>query len=157
MSLVYGTRGEPVLVLRRIYNRDGAPGMISFQGEAVCFSLELPWRFNRPFISCIPQGMYKLRLRTRKGQAVIDVLDVPGRSHIVMHPANDAQTELQGCIAPVSALGSAHTGTDSRKAMAKLVTLIRKVDPEQRGVWLFVTGTPRKRFVPMQKEDADDD
>ena len=44
------------------------------------------------------------------------VLDVPGRDGILFHPANDALKDLQGCIAPVSALTGAGFGSDSRKA-----------------------------------------
>jgi hypothetical protein len=52
------------------------------------------------------------------------VKGVPGRSLVLLHPANDALKELKGCIAPVSSLDGAGKGSDSRKAFKKLLQLV---------------------------------
>jgi hypothetical protein len=52
------------------------------------------------------------------------VKGVPNRSHILVHPANDALHELKGCIAPVTQLSGAGKGERSRLAMEKLCTLL---------------------------------
>jgi hypothetical protein len=42
------------------------------------------------------------------------------RSAILFHPANNAEKELRGCIAPVSELTGQGTGKNSRLAFEKL-------------------------------------
>lgn len=41
-----------------------------------------------------------------------------------MHPANNFKKELLGCIAPVTSLGSAGIGWESRKAFNKVKDLV---------------------------------
>jgi len=50
------------------------------------------------------------------------VTGVKGRNLILLHPANDARTELKGCIAPVIKLDGPGRGSFSRKAFE----LVRK-------------------------------
>lgn len=45
------------------------------------------------------------------------VQNVPDRSAILLHPANQALKELKGCIAPVSKLDGHGIGSRSRKAL----------------------------------------
>jgi len=70
--------------------------------ELVC--LELAWRDNQSFISCIPEGIYICRKIIRpNGQRAISVTNVKNRTAILMHIANFAAGEkiqLEGCIAP---------------------------------------------------------
>jgi hypothetical protein len=64
-------------------------------------TLELPWKDNMPDISCIPPGIYgyeKWYSPTFK-TTVIRLLHVPGRTNILIHPANFVR-QLRGCIAP---------------------------------------------------------
>jgi len=71
-------------------------------------TLELPWRDNRPSASCIPEGVYTLGQRrsgvverTTGGKYLRgwEVQNVPGRTFIMLHPANTID-DLAGCIAP---------------------------------------------------------
>ena len=63
-------------------------------------TLELPWRDNKPDISCIPEGIYAFeKWYSLKFKTVIRLLHVPGRSDILIHPANFVR-QLKGCIAP---------------------------------------------------------
>jgi len=89
-----GTFGKATLV--------NAAGVTLWSGD----SLELPWRDNQTDISCVPPGTYgtqivyfaKIRLN------VYELLNVPGRTQCLIHPANWAgdtnlgfHTDLEGC------------------------------------------------------------
>ena len=63
-----------------------------------CRSLELPWRDNQPFKSCIPPGLYRCIWNyspTFKRNMYL-VLGVPQRSGIRMHPGSYAGSEDHG-------------------------------------------------------------
>lgn len=79
----------------------GTPGQINFQDQIICFTLELPWRGNRPGASCIPMEKYKIdyTYSPRFKKNTYEVLQVPGRIGIRIHSANFIH-QLHGCIAP---------------------------------------------------------
>ncbi len=54
----------------------------------------------------------------------MELVAVENRSLILMHPANNALQELNGCIAPVTKLSGPGLGLQSRKAFAKLKSLV---------------------------------
>ena len=110
------------LELIRTYYPGGTPGQILSQGSLLTYSIELPWKNNHTQVSCIPEGRYQIMQRFNKhfGQH-FQVMDVPGRKDICIHPANDAIRELKGCIAPVSKLIGEDRGCRSREALAKMV------------------------------------
>lgn len=111
--------------LVRQYHEHGTNGTLYYQGKPICQSIELPWRSNTRRISCIPEGIYLLskQVYARFGEQ-IGLPEVPGRSGILIHAANHARTELQGCIAPVSRLTGPGQGLQSRIALAKLKALV---------------------------------
>ncbi|MDQ1150852.1 MULTISPECIES: DUF5675 family protein [Sphingobacterium] len=113
------------LLLLRKYGARGTNGTISYQGEEICHTIELPDRNNTPRISCIPIGRYKLeKRRYPKHGEQIGIPMVLGREAILIHAANNALRELQGCIAPVTTLTGEGTGDYSGKALAKLKALV---------------------------------
>ncbi len=113
------------LLLLRKYGARGTNGTISYQGEKICHTIELPDRNNTPRISCIPIGRYKLeKRRYPKHGEQIGIPVVLGREAILIHAANNALRELQGCIAPVMTLTGEGTGDYSGKALAKLKALV---------------------------------
>jgi hypothetical protein len=116
---------QHTLHLQRIYGEQGTNGTISYQGEKICHTIELPWRNNTPRLSCIPLGRYKLvkQKYDRHGEQ-IGIPNVLGREAILIHTANDAQRQLLGCIAPVTTLTGHGKGTESAKALAKLKALV---------------------------------
>lgn len=65
-----------------------------------CRTLELPWIYNKPNISCIPEGSYlcKYTYSPRFLKRTYEVLNVPNRSGIRIHSANFSR-DLKGCIA----------------------------------------------------------
>ena len=94
---------KPELI--RTYFAEGTNGILLLDGAAICPTIELPWKNNQSRISCIPEGKYKLIKRySPHFKWHLQVMDVPGRELILIHPANDALRELQGCIAPVAQL-----------------------------------------------------
>ncbi len=107
--------------LKRVYHKEGTNGTILLDGEVVCHSIELPWRDNAVGESCIPEGRYELVKRfSRRYKAHLYVRNVPGRSFILLHPANNAARELRGCIAPVTVLDRPGVGWSSRVATDKV-------------------------------------
>lgn len=110
------------ITLTRTYHQKGTNGSIWLHNQFLCHSIELPWRNNCPMISCIPEGRYILRPRWSPRFAWhMQVVGVPLRSLILLHPANNAAKELKGCIAPVTTLTGQGTGTGSRKAFRLLL------------------------------------
>lgn len=99
-------------LLRRKSTNQGTPGTLSF-GTQVVGTMELPWRNNTKKLSCIPLGTYRcIWSRSSKFGMCYHVMDVPGRSSVLIHAANLAgdillgyDTQLQGCIAPCMKLG----------------------------------------------------
>lgn len=93
-----------------------------------CKTLELPWKDNRQQISCIPTGDYKVVMRTSpKYKKHYQVLNVPGRSYILIHTGN-YYTQILGCIL----VGDAHIDinkdnckdvTNSRVTLDKILAL----------------------------------
>lgn len=113
------------LELWRVYHPNGTNGDLYVNGVRQCFTIELPWLNNQRQISCIPEGRYELKRRySTRFKEHIEVCNVPGRSRILLHPANDALKELRGCIAPVSQLTGVGKGTQSRLAFDWLKTIV---------------------------------
>jgi len=113
------------LKLLRKYGAEGTNGTITFNGEHICHTIELPARNNIKRISCIPIGQYKLeKLRYERHGEQIGIPNVLDREGILIHTANNAKDELLGCIAPVTSLTGEGQGTGSGKALAKLKALV---------------------------------
>lgn len=115
------------LILERRYFSSGTNGTLSLNGQEICKTIELPWRQNQRSISCIPEGSYRIRKRfSKKFKWHFEVLNVRNRQLILLHPANDALKELNGCIAPVMTLTGEGKGNQSRCALGQLKD---KIDP----------------------------
>lgn len=113
------------LTLTRTYRPGGTNGTLELNGKLVCYTIELPWRDNKPQVSCIPEGTYMLVKRySDKFKHHLLVQDVPDRSLILIHPANNAELELKGCIAPVSTLLRPGCGEKSRMVFDPLMKLV---------------------------------
>lgn len=114
------------VILHRMYLNQSTHGLLQINGKNVCLTLELPWASNQRSISCIPEGVYPLRNRhSPRFKEHIEVHNVPDRSLILFHPANNAQRELKGCIAPVNEILSTGWGSRSRIAMSRVLFLLR--------------------------------
>jgi hypothetical protein len=128
-----------VLILSRTYFPDGTNGKLEIQGKLICLTIELPWKNNKTRVSCTLEGKYFISKQySKKFQFHLEILDVKNRSFILFHPANNAQKELNGCIAPVTKLSGPGLGLDSRKAFVKLKNLVYKVLDQKQEVELIV-------------------
>ena len=110
--------------------------MLTFGAEVV-HTVELPWRDNKQQRSCIPVGSYKCAIvKSPKFGRVYGVLNVPGRSNVLIHSANFAgdvengwTSQLHGCIAPAMRVGQMRNnagamqsaGLVSRPALSRLM------------------------------------
>lgn len=127
------------LHLTRAYALEGVNGKLFHNGNLICETIELPWRNNKKSVSCIPEGQYRLikRIHPKHG-AQLQVINVPNREGILIHPANFALRELQGCIAPVSKCTGPGEGTYSRVAMERLQELVYPVLDADEQVFLVI-------------------
>jgi len=130
-----------ILRLHRTYHPDGTNGLLCLQGKPVCCTIELPWRRNRRMVSCIPEGRYRLvKARYHRHGEQLGVFHVPHRENILLHPANAAADDLQGCIAPVTKHTAPGQGIYSRIALERLKALAYPVLEADEEVWLVISG-----------------
>lgn len=124
---------KPGLVLeRQEHTNKSIIGSIYYDGEFICYSLELPWNNNKVGDSCIPPGVYDLEFHLYKGHTETWALFGETVSHwcdntkqrcvIVIHVANSPD-ELDGCIA-VGLDKDTDWLIDSEKAFKKLKNVI---------------------------------
>jgi hypothetical protein len=63
-----------------------------------CFTLELPFKGNKPDVSSIPRGRYEYYKRiSPKNGDVLELRNVPERTYIQIHAGNFTR-QIQGCI-----------------------------------------------------------
>jgi len=85
-------------LLRLERTSDETLGVLLHEGTILCHTLELPWRDNKRFISCIPLGAYDcVMVKSPKYGEVYELKDVPGRSHVLIHWGN-TRANTDGCI-----------------------------------------------------------
>jgi hypothetical protein len=92
------------------------------------YTLELPWKNNKPNISCIPTGKYTLEpiLSPSKGQCFN--ISCPARKYILMHSGN-VLGDSRGCLLVGLSTGylkEEYAVLTSRKAMQMLLTYIQE-------------------------------
>ncbi len=128
------------LQLTRTYHPHGTNGIITINGNIICYTIELPWKNNTPRISCIPEGSYELVKRfSKKFKHHLLLKEVEDRSLILIHPANNALKELRGCIAPVSKISGYGLGTQSKIATDKLYHLVDQCLLRNQKVFLNIS------------------
>ena len=91
-----------LLLIRDTFSKESTIGELFLNGERMCDTLENPYINNEKNISCIPEGVYKVRLRLARESATRDYLhlliqDVPNRKWILVHRGNTAK-DTSGCI-----------------------------------------------------------
>jgi hypothetical protein len=132
-----------IVLYRTAYKSEGTNGILYVNGNPFCCTIELPWRDNTCAISCIPEGRYLLDKRWSKhfGWHLL-VRGVPDRTLILIHPANNALKELQGCIAPVTRTITAGIGEESKAPCYALRDLVYAVMKREE-VYLRITSSYR--------------
>lgn len=128
-----------VLLLTRTYFPEGTNGKLECEGKLICNTIELPWKNNETKVSCIPEGKYFIKKRySTKFNWHLEITNVSNRNLILIHPANNALHELNGCIAPVTKLSGPGLGLISRKAFNKLKLLTFPVLEKEEVVLVIV-------------------
>lgn len=96
-------------------------------------SLELPWKNNQKYISCIPKGYYKAKkhVSPRFGNCLW-IQNVPNRSEILIHKGN-FYTDILGCILIGTGLKDINKDglidvINSKKAMTQLMNYLTDVN-----------------------------
>lgn len=92
-------------IIRFSYGVNGTFGQMVVDGQWL-FTVERQWLNNQPYVSSIPEGLYRCRPRPYNagGYDAIEICEVPDRTNILFHKAN-LPSDLAGCIAPTSQLG----------------------------------------------------
>ena len=95
-------KGVNLLILRDTFTEVSTIGNLYLNGEWLCDTLENPYLNNQRNKSCIPEGQYKVRLRTARESATKDYLhllvqDVPDRSLVLFHVGNKS-SDTRGCV-----------------------------------------------------------
>ena len=92
----------PTIHLNRVLKNDRCTiGVLTMPSGWSCFTLENPWRGNRPNISCIPCRRYPIlkRWSPRFRKQLFEICNVEGRTHILIHAGNWPENTL-GCVLP---------------------------------------------------------
>ena len=116
------------LTLKRILiTDDGVLGVLICGHRPVCLTLEEEWKENARGISCIPAGSYLCqKVTTPKHGETYQVLDVPGRSSILIHSGN-TEEDTEGCILVGKEFGDImREDEDTKKQIRKLAVLRSK-------------------------------
>jgi hypothetical protein len=83
------------------------------------YTVERPWFDNKAFVSCIPDGNYRIKRvdSPRFGKNMWEVAEVPNRTHILLHTANYPHN-VKGCIGLGKGVYTDMSGvTSSKKAI----------------------------------------
>ena len=91
-----------LLLIRDTFSKKSTIGELFLNGERICDTLENPWQDNQRNVSCIPEGVYPVRLRLPRESGTRDyihllVKDVKDRDYILIHIGNTAK-DTSGCI-----------------------------------------------------------
>ena len=91
-----------LLLIRDTFSKKSTIGELFINGERICDTLENSWQDNQRNISCIPEGVYPVRLRLPRESGTRDyihllVKDVKDRDYILIHIGNTAK-DTSGCI-----------------------------------------------------------
>ena len=90
-------------------------------------------------MSCISEGNFSLKRRNSDHLGWhLQLMEVPNRELILIHPANNAQKELKGCIAPVTLLTGDGQGDSSVAVFSKLKMLVFPLLAKEQEVWLKI-------------------
>lgn len=105
-----------MILNRRETSDQGTFGEVTLPNGLVLYTGELPWRDNRPRVSCVPEGVYECQwiLSPRFGRT-FQILDVPGRSHVLIHSgnwcgdtSNGYKSHVLGCVILGKLSGTLH-------------------------------------------------
>ena len=134
-------------MLERAYFKEGTNGTLFCSDQFLCHTIELPWKDNKRSISCIPEGIYEIVPRfSEKLKNHLLIKDVRDRNLILVHPANDALKELEGCIAPVTYLSGLGKGIQSVTAMQRLLAFVHQAKERKEHISLTIKSVNHEHY-----------
>lgn len=87
-----------VELIRLEESEQGTIGVLKIDKEVFCHTLEPADMLNKANVSCIPAQQYICqRVRSPKFGNTFEIMNIPGRSHVLFHSGNTADDTL-GCI-----------------------------------------------------------
>lgn len=103
-------------------------------------TLELPWHDNQPYISRIPAGEYQgLRYESHRFGYSLRLVDVPGRSAILIHRGNFAGDQAKGWVSHSRGcilLGTRHGTIVNRRGSSQRAVYSSRVAVGEFRRWL---------------------
>ena len=103
----------------------GTFGAIRINGEVFGFTLEPPDRNNKVNVSSIPAGRYRCKkTHSRKFGETYEVMNVPGRTHILFHAGN-VKKDTAGCILLGASVGKLKNPVETRAVLNSGATFER--------------------------------
>ena len=89
---------KTVDLIRVVQSPAGTFGVLALMPTPFALTLERPWKDNQSSVSAIPAGTYTCkRVQSPRFGDTFQVLNVPGRSHILFHKGNTI-ADTEGCI-----------------------------------------------------------
>lgn len=99
-----------VRLLRVEESSQGTFGVLIICSQVFCVTLERPDELNEQNISSIPAQQYQcMRIRSPQFGETFEIVDVPGRSHVLFHAGNVVK-HTEGCVILAQYFGK--LGTD---------------------------------------------
>lgn len=117
-------------IVRFCYSHEGTFGYAELGGKTFYF-VEPPWKDNRAFESCIPEGQYGIRRDMTGEYRGFEITNVEGRSEIEIHCGN-IKHDTVGCLVIGKALGyvKGHWAVvNSKAAMREFKQLMQQHKP----------------------------
>lgn len=89
-------------LIRYAYTPDETLGLLRWPAndpnQQVCWTVESPWKDNKPFVSCVPDGVYSVQaFESERHPNCWIITPVDGRTGILFHAGNDS-SDVQGCV-----------------------------------------------------------
>lgn len=131
---------KSITIVRVDHGLDGTFSRMFLPGGTDRVSAEPPWKNNRTGVSCIPPGKYECEIRQSPHFGLCpEILNVPQRTHVLMHAGNWAGDTEEGrlsdseaCILPglrFATLKDQQAVSGSRAALAELMNAVCDGDP----------------------------
>jgi hypothetical protein len=127
------------LFLRRtVMSKESTIGPLTIDGAFQCFCLELPWKDNKPGISCIPPGKYRVTVYySPDRQYLVPLLHgVPDRQMIEMHIGNWAK-DTHGCLLVGKTAGADYIGQSAPAFQDLRIKVMNAIDQTEE-VWIEI-------------------
>ena len=137
---------------RRGYHEKAIIGTLLDGDYLICLIAELPWKENKPFVSCIPAGTYRVKRKTytshsgKKYESWM-IQDVEGRTLIYQHIGNKPMVDSKGC--QLFGLGINKVGDGVSSSTAAYDKFMEYMDGENE--YMLTIHRPEKKAVKARE------